>query len=119
MPHLTFEYSRNLDATLVPTLLRAANEALLRTGHFDEADIKSRALGFDDFVIGIAGLPRAFIAARLSMLSGRTPEAKRDIAQSLLTALTSALPQTGIDLQMSVEILDIDRDSYAKHHRPT
>lgn len=117
MPHLTIEYSTNLGTHITPALLHAANAALLGTGQFQEADIKSRAIGLDSFAIGTADAPRAFVAARLSTLSGRTALTKREIAQTLLAALELALPDNGLELQTSVEILDIDRDSYAKSHR--
>ncbi|WP_269791324.1 hypothetical protein [Stenotrophomonas sp. Iso1] len=117
MPHLTIEYSSNLGTAPAAALLRAANEALMHTGQFQEADIKSRAIGHDNFAIGTADTARAFVAATLSLLSGRTAETKREIAQALLAALEAAIPTNGMDLQTSVEILDIDRDSYAKSHR--
>lgn len=118
MPHLVIEYSANLPALAPTDLLRTANMALMRTGQFQEADIKSRAIGFEHVAIGTADTPRAFVAARLSILSGRSPETKRDIARTLLDALESAVPGAALELQVSVEILDIDRDSYMKAHRP-
>ncbi|MCD9087730.1 5-carboxymethyl-2-hydroxymuconate Delta-isomerase [Stenotrophomonas sp. SY1] len=117
MPHLTIEYSSNLGNALAPALLHAANGALMRTGQFQEADIKSRAIAFDDFAIGSTDTARAFVAAKLSILSGRTAQTKREIAQALLVALEAAIAADGLELQTSVEILDIDRDSYAKSHR--
>lgn len=118
MPHLVIEYSSNLTTLDASGLLRAANAALMATGQFQEADIKSRAIACDDFAIGTAQVPRAFIAARLSILSGRTPDTKRAIAQALLAALEDATATDGHALQTSVELLDINRDSYAKSHRP-
>ncbi len=117
MPHLVIEYSRNLPSLDAHALLGAANLALVATGQFEEADIKSRAVGVDCFAIGTAALPRAFVAARLSLLSGRDAATKRAIAQALLAALEAAVPAGGPALQTSVELLDIDRDSYAKSHR--
>lgn len=117
MPHLTVEYSTNLGTDITPAVLRAVNDALLGTGQFEEADIKSRAIGFDSVAIGTADVPRAFVAAKLSILSGRSAQTKHEIAQALLAALEAAIPANGAELQTSVEILDIDRDSYAKSHR--
>ncbi|WP_449467400.1 5-carboxymethyl-2-hydroxymuconate Delta-isomerase [Stenotrophomonas humi] len=117
MPHLTVEYSTNLGTDITPAVLRAVNDALLGTGQFHEADIKSRAIGFDSFAIGTVDVPRAFVSAKLSILSGRDAQTKRELAQALLAALEAAIPANGMELQTSVEILDIDRDSYAKSHR--
>lgn len=118
MPHLNLEYSANLGAALPANILQIANEALMRTGQFNEADIKSRDMAFNTFAIGTANVPRAFLAAKLSILSGRTADTKRDIAKTLLAALEAAIVAPALDLQISVEILDIDRDSYAKSIRP-
>lgn len=114
MPHLTIEYSSNLSTAITPALLRVVNHALLGTGQFEEADIKSRALAFDRFAVGTADNPRGFVAARLAILSGRSAEAKRDLSAALLAALESTITVGGMELQISVEIVDIDRDSYAK-----
>lgn len=114
MPHLTIEYSSNLATAITPAVLRTLNLALLGTGQFEEADIKSRALGFDCVAIGTTDSPRGFVAARLAILSGRSSEIKRDVANVLLEALGSLITVGGLELQISVEIVDIDRDSYAK-----
>ena len=114
MPHLTIEFSSNLSAAITPALLRTVNHALLGTGQFEEADIKSRALPFDCFAVGTKDSPRGFVAARLAILSGRSAEIKRDIANILLAPLETAIDASHPATQISVEILDIDRDCYAK-----
>ena len=114
MPHLTIEFSSNLSAAITPALLCAVNRALLGTGQFEEADIKSRALPFGCFAVGTKDSPRGFVAARLAMLSGRSAEVKRDTANALLAVLEAVITAGELELQISVEILDIDRDSYAK-----
>lgn len=114
MPHLTIEYSSNLATAITPAVLRTLNHALLGTGQFEEADIKSRALAFDCVAIGTTDSPRGFVAARLAILSGRSSEIKRYVANVLLEALGSLITASGLELQISVEIVDIDRDSYAK-----
>ena len=114
MPHLTIEFSSNLSAAITPALLRAVNHALLGTGQFEEADIKSRALPFECFAVGTNDSPRGFVAAQLAVLSGRSAEVKRDIATILLASLETAIDASQPTTQISVEIVDIDRDSYAK-----
>ena len=118
MPHLTLEYSRNLSTEITAQMLRALNQALVDTGHFVEEDIKTRAIAFDCVAIGTALQPRAFLAARLSLLSGRSPQARKHIAQALLGALEAAIPAGDSALQTTVELVEIDRDSYAKSCRP-
>ncbi|MEC4717717.1 5-carboxymethyl-2-hydroxymuconate Delta-isomerase [Noviherbaspirillum sp. CPCC 100848] len=115
MPHLFVEYSENLAQFDAAACLATANAELVASGHFEEVDIKSRACCVAAFRVGSAPAGRAFVAARLSILSGRSPEAKQDLSQRVLKALQQHLPSgTGLNTQLSVEVVDIDRSSYAK-----
>jgi len=120
MPHLNLEYSDNLPALNVEVLLLRLNHTLVGSGQFaDEADIKSRAQAFQQYRVGIAPGERAFAHVRLAILSGRSSEVKQQLSQSLLEVLREAIPeQPGVDLQLCVEVLDIDRDPYAKLRLP-
>lgn len=65
--------------------------------------------------MGIAPDERAFAHVRLAILSGRSPEVKRQLSSSLLDVVRDAIPeQPGLDIQLCVEVLDIDREPYAK-----
>ncbi len=116
MPHLTLEYTDNLDALDAPALLSAMNAALVDSGQFEEFDIKSRAIRLDCHATGTSkNEARAFAHARLALLSGRTPAIKADLSQRLLAVLQAQCqPVAGLRTQLCAEILDIDRDSYAK-----
>ncbi|KWO47071.1 5-carboxymethyl-2-hydroxymuconate isomerase [Burkholderia ubonensis] len=115
MPHLTLEYSGNLDGFDADATLVALNEALAGSGHFIELDIKSRATRFDDFVIGTASAPRAFAHAKLAILSGRSADVKRALSERVLSVLAQCCRAPfGTHLQLSVEILDLERETYAK-----
>jgi 5-carboxymethyl-2-hydroxymuconate isomerase len=115
MPHLVIEYSENLASFDPVACLPAVNAALAASGQFEEADIKSRACRVAAFCVGTEPAGRAFVAARLSILSGRTLEIKQDLSQRVLQALQQHLPSaTGLSTQVSVEVVDIDRPSYAK-----
>lgn len=115
MPHLTMEYSRNLHAEkLAPTLL-ALNRRLLDSGHFEELDIKSRAIALDQFLVGTVPEGRAFVHVKLALLSGRTEQVKRELAEGLLAVLQHAYAEEhALHLQLCVEIQEIERASYAK-----
>ena len=94
---------------------RAIGSALFASGQFTEIDIKSRAVRHDVFVIGTDPAHRAFVYARLALLSGRSPEIKRDLAQRLQAVLEKFFPHSGgLNLQLSVELQDMDRDSFLK-----
>jgi 5-carboxymethyl-2-hydroxymuconate isomerase len=115
MPHLTLEYTNNLRLFDAAKALRDLNGALIESKLFEEADIKSRALSLDTFLVGASPDPRGFIHVRLAILSGRSEQAKRDLSASLLHALKARCePMAGGEIQLSVEIQDIERGSYAK-----
>jgi 5-carboxymethyl-2-hydroxymuconate isomerase len=115
MPHLTLEYTRNLTNFDPTRTLAALNQAMADSGLFSEPDIKSRALALETFQAGISPAPRAFAHARIAMLTGRTSEERKTLADAVLAALTAAVaPQKGTAIQLSVETVDIDRPSYDK-----
>ena len=116
MPHLTVEYSSNLPLQAKELLLQI-NTSLVETRHFQEVDIKSRAIRSDDVVVGTAPAERAFLHAKLAILKGRSTEVKRELSERVLAVIQAAhvWPQ-GLDVQLCVEILEIDKETYAKAH---
>ncbi len=119
MPHLTVEYTNNIGQTCTPQMLRILNSALMTSGQFDEPAIKSRAVVVETFAVGTSTEEeRGFLAARLCILSGRTPEQKKQLSDILMEALEKAFLPSRIHTQITVEILDMDRASYGKAAYP-
>lgn len=115
MPHLTLEYTSNLSRLNIERTLLALNHALIASGHFEEIDIKSRAIKLDSFLIGTTSNAHTFVHVKLSLLSGRSQQARNDLSNSLLCVLRSSCMGIAEDqLQLSVQIDEIDRASYAK-----
>jgi 5-carboxymethyl-2-hydroxymuconate isomerase len=80
-----------------------------------ENDIKSRAVKVETFKVGTALGERAFVHVKLALLSGRSAEIKKQLSESLLAVVQDLCEwPTGVEVQLAVEILDIDRESYAK-----
>ena len=116
MPHLHMEYTANLPELNADVALIRLNNALVASGEFGaEFDIKSRAVKIETFKVGTALTARAFVHVKLAVLSGRSGQIKKQLSESLL-AVVQDLCQwpTGIEVQLAVEILDIDRESYTK-----
>ncbi len=116
MPHLTVEYSGNLPHFPEAETLSALNATLCAHPEVqDEADLKTRFVVADSFEIGTAPANRAFVHAQLRLLSGRTPEAKKDLSGRIAAVLRDLTPRPqGVMVQLSVEIVDMDRPSYVK-----
>ena len=110
MPHCVLEYSQNLEQEVPPIdLMDAVKSACIASDLFSPEDIKLRGFPCKNFIP--AGLEDAFIHVTIRLLSGRTAEQKSDLSNKVLESLM-AFSLKGISL--SVELCDIDRDSYVK-----
>lgn len=116
MPHLTIEYSANLAGFPEAEVLAELNQTVTASPEVaDEADLKSRCVVHDRYAIGTVPDGRAFVHAQLRLLSGRTPEAKKDFSERIAVVLRRLTPRpAGLLVQLSVEIVDMDRPSYVK-----
>jgi 5-carboxymethyl-2-hydroxymuconate isomerase len=69
----------------------------------------------ETFRVGTGMGERGFLHVKLALLSGRSPEIKKQLADSLLAVLQDLGPwPAGVSVQLCVELLDIDRVPYAK-----
>lgn len=115
MPHLVVEYSANLSGLDAAATLAACNGFLADTGHFSEADIKSRALRHEQFRVGTAAEGRGFVHLSLWLLSGRPENVKQALSRGLLEALEQTfIKPDGMDVQLSVQVQDMERSTYSK-----
>jgi 5-carboxymethyl-2-hydroxymuconate isomerase len=116
MPHLHMEYTANLPGLNADVALIRLNNALVGSGQFaSEFDIKSRAMKVDTFKVGTAMGERGFVHVKLALLSGRSPQIKLQLSESLLAVVQDLCEwPAGVEVQVCVEILDIDRESYTK-----
>jgi 5-carboxymethyl-2-hydroxymuconate isomerase len=117
MPHLTVEYSPNLGAYPEAQAAAELNAAVCASPEVkDEADLKTRFVRCrGTFQIGTVPTGRAFVHAQLRLLAGRTPEAKADLAERVAAVLRRTTPRpAGVMVQLSVEIVDMDKPSYVK-----
>jgi 5-carboxymethyl-2-hydroxymuconate isomerase len=116
MPHLHMEYTANLPQLNADLALTRLNSALVISGQFAaEYDIKSRAVKVETFKVGTVPGERAFVHVKLALLSGRSPQIKQQLSESLLAVVQELCEwPKDIEVQLAVEILDIDRESYTK-----
>lgn len=115
MPHLHMEYTANLPQLDADKALLRLNQSLVASGQFSEFDIKSRAVKVESFRVGTGSGERAFVHVKLALLSGRTAEIKQQLSENLLAVLQDLAEwPTAVAVQLCVEILDIDRESYTK-----
>ncbi len=108
MPHCVIEHSENIDSDI---LITAVYQGALSSKLFEAqgSDIKVRAIPFKNYQTGNVDL--SFIHVCLKILSGRDIEQKSQLSNLVLNEL-QRLTLTACSI--SVEVIDIERASYAK-----
>ena len=113
MPHLTIEYSENLESYLGgDRFLQAMAEAMERTGVFRTGGVRVRAYPVGRFHVADGHKDNGCMALTLRIAPGRTPEQKTSVGQSLLATAGEWLeePLASGHLSLSVEISELDPD---------
>ncbi len=111
MPHLTVEYSANLEPRLdVMELLRAVHAAALGTGIAEPGGFRTRAERRDQFVVADGDPANAFVAIRARVARGRPDAVRKQFADAVFAAATDVLaPVFRITpLAISLEVAEID-----------
>ena len=86
MPHLTLEYTANLDVDVQPLLARMHAE-LVATGAINLKGLKSRAVRHSDYRIADGNPDYAFVHVNLLIREGRPLEVQKEIAQRVMALL--------------------------------
>ena len=117
MPHLTIEYSRNLESGFaLADTLREVNATLVASGQIkDELDLKSRIVALDVTAVGTGAGDRGFVYCLLRLLPGRTDEVKAELSERIGVVMRNRIPRpAGMVVQLSVEVTEMHRPSYVK-----
>lgn len=117
MPHLTLEYTANLEqAAPTPGLMLALHHLLNAEAGIRIENCKSRWRRVDHWVVGAGQEESAFVHLDLRFMEGRPLEVQRAVGQGALTALRSHFKKapSGVDLQITVEVGEIRRATYFK-----
>lgn len=90
MPHLSIEYSANLDSVSdIAALCRALHTALLQTGLFELGAIRVRALRCADYAIADLLPKNSFADLRLRIGQGRSHDEKHKTGEVIFAAATA------------------------------
>ncbi|MBD3671382.1 MAG: 5-carboxymethyl-2-hydroxymuconate Delta-isomerase [Gammaproteobacteria bacterium] len=110
MPHFVIEYSLELaDDGQVETMLDTVYQAALETALFDAGHIRLRAVPLRHYRNGSGG---PFVHAQLRIKPGRSDAQKKGLSAAVLGALRD---QGWAATVMTVEVVEMDAESYAKH----
>ena len=112
VPHLTIEYSRNLESkTSIDAFCEAMLEATLATGLFEVGAVRVRAIVCDSFAIADKHIENAFLDLSLRIGEGRSQDEKRTAGDAIFTAACehlSTLFETPY-FALSFEMREIDK----------
>lgn len=110
MPHIIVEYAEQLFTDVeVNDVLKRVHNSVADSGLFDVSHIKTRAYCFKQFTHAEGNDPYLHVQARIK--SGRTSDNKKYLSNEIMNCLESLNIQVPL---MTVEIIDMDRDSYSK-----
>jgi len=118
MPQITLEYTANIgEETDFKNLFLQLHSVLEDTGKINIENCKSRALKHENYAIGKGETENAFVHLTVKILEGRPAELKQKIADNLLSVLvkTYSVSKEQLNLQITVELLDIQRQFYFKY----
>lgn len=111
MPHLTVEYSANLDGRAdLDRLCAALLESLIHSGLFEVGAIRVRALRAEYFAIADRLPENSFVDLNLRIGAGRTGDEKRRAGEALFAVAAQVLAPLleTPHFALSLEIREID-----------
>jgi 5-carboxymethyl-2-hydroxymuconate isomerase len=117
MPHLTLEYTANLDFD-VQALLARMHAELVATGAINLKGLKSRAVQRNKYRIADGNPDYAFVFVNLLIREGRPPELQREFAQRVLAVLKETFGHRFEDgyLSLSVDVKEMREGIAASAH---
>ncbi len=108
MPHMSIEYSANLDTHVdMAELCDVVREAMLATGMFETGGVRVRAIRCEAYSVADALPENAFVAMTLRVGQGRTAEARKAAGEAIFAATRDYLhrmfdtPHFALSLDMS------------------
>ena len=110
MPHCIIDYSPEVAEQIdIDALIDAVHRGAMESDLFPEYDVKTRALAYPHHRTGQTR--DSFVHVALHLLSGRSDAQKAMLSECVLDCIEALLPRV---VSVSVEILDIHRESYRK-----
>ena len=111
MPHITIEYSRNVESRIdVRALVDAVHEAARSTGIFDRGNgIRTRAEPRDVYRVADGNPENGFVALLVRIAEGRSIEQRTRLADELFAAACRVLATASATtpLAISLEVQEI------------
>ena len=117
MPHLTLEYSDNIEVDVQPLFARLHNE-MVATGAVNMKGLKSRAIRHTEYRIADGDESYAFVHLNILIRAGRPLEVQQEVANRTMAVLEDTFGhrfETGY-LSLSVDIKEMKEGVAITHH---
>jgi 5-carboxymethyl-2-hydroxymuconate isomerase len=118
MPHITVEYSKNLEKSIdILQLIRVVHDAIIATDSFTISNIRTRGVPCSDYYIADGNPDNAFLAIVGRIAPGRPQQVRHDLGNAIYSKIKSHLNDTfnSIPLSLTVELQEIDQTAAFKH----
>lgn len=113
MPHIMIEYSANLTELNVTKLMQDCHHALDGLHNIATERVKTRAIKLDHFLVGHHGQNGQMIHVTLKLMTGRSSEARQELARILYDTVRTHLPQGRYpSAALTVEVVELDKETY-------
>ncbi len=117
MPHVTLEYTANVDQPIeFRDLFADLHRVLADAAGTNIANFKSRARCLDTYHVGEGQAGNAFVHLDVQLFEGRSVELKRKIGERGIEVLKKhfARSLSDLDLQITLHLRDIQPQAYFK-----
>lgn len=121
MPQITLEHTANLHPERSwDDLLGRLHDQIAGLTGIETQSCKSRVLTLESYCVGNGDENQAFAHLTIRIFAGRSPAVKTELGRAALALLKHHLAASRDDLnvQLTVELRDIDRESYFKDRLP-
>jgi 5-carboxymethyl-2-hydroxymuconate isomerase len=121
MPHIIAEYSSDLKSSEIIEMQREVQKFMsgIKDANFNIEQCKLREIAFDNFYNGLLSQKEsAFIHLTIKILEGRSKEIKEELAKGVVKIIEKFLLSKNLQkkrLDVSVDIVDMNRDFYQKN----
>jgi 5-carboxymethyl-2-hydroxymuconate isomerase len=111
VPHVIVEYSKqSVNDTQIDAILNTIHHTIAESGLFKADQIKTRAYAFNKFTNAGGSEPYIHIQARIK--AGRNVDNKKQLSDVILKGLSALNIPVSV---ITVEIIDMERESYGKY----
>lgn len=118
MPHITLQYTDNIGLkSSFNQLFPAVHQTINTIAGIKIDNCKSKAIKLEQYYIGDGSANNGFLHLEVKILEGRSAEIKSEIGKKLLQILKTHFNNKNkiLDLQITVEIIDIEKNCYYKY----